>query len=239
MLKNHYKAILFDLDGTLLPMDMDKFTTGYFKKLYKEVMHYGITPEVFTDAVWKGTYAMMKNDGSDTNRDVFWKTFEALTGLDSNEIDPICLKFYSNAFKTAIEFTSPNPFAKDAVKLAHEKADKVILSTNPIFPWPGQVTRLEWLGLTPNDFDLVTSYEEERFCKPNPMYFISIMERMGLKPEECLVIGNDEREDMYCASKAGMDCFLITDTMIANKDYPWDGNKGTFAELMEILADFE
>ena len=27
------KAVLFDLDGTLLPMDQDEFTKGYFKLL--------------------------------------------------------------------------------------------------------------------------------------------------------------------------------------------------------------
>lgn len=239
MLKKKYKAILFDLDGTLLPMDMDKFTSGYFRKLYKEVMHFGISAEDFTAAIWKGTHAMIKNDGHDTNRNVFWDTFSKITGLNPDEVDPICLDFYGGSFKTAIEFTQPNPLAKEAVAASREKFEKVILSTNPIFPMPGQKTRLEWLGLTPEDFDLVTSYEDERFCKPNPMYFISIMERMGLKPEECLVVGNDEREDMHCASQAGIDCFLVTDTMIANADYPWKGDRGTFAELVDIIKAME
>lgn len=235
MLKNHYKAIFFDLDGTLLPMDMEEFTKGYFKRLYKKVMHLGITAEAFTDAIWKGTYAMMKNDGSDTNRNVFWKVFEGLTGLEASVVDPICLSFYSNEFDTAIEFTMPNPLAGESVKLAHEKCEKVILSTNPIFPMDGQITRMKWLGLKESDFDLVTCYEKERYCKPNPMFFIELMNRFGLKPEECLVVGNDEREDMFCATKAGMDCYLVTDTMIANKDYPWEGDKGTFAEFVEVL----
>ena len=30
------KMVLFDLDGTLLPMDMDVFTRGYFKLLAKK-----------------------------------------------------------------------------------------------------------------------------------------------------------------------------------------------------------
>lgn len=29
--------VMFDLDGTLLPMDMDEFTTGYFKMLAAKV----------------------------------------------------------------------------------------------------------------------------------------------------------------------------------------------------------
>ena len=72
MLKNHYKAILFDLDGTLLPMDMGEFTNGYFKELYKSVNIYDIPIESFIDAIWKGTYSMLTNDGTRTNRDAFW-----------------------------------------------------------------------------------------------------------------------------------------------------------------------
>ena len=75
MLKTKYKAILFDLDGTLVPMDMHKFTEGYFRDLYKSVNMTELPVQDFIDAIWQGTYAMMKNDGKDTNRNVFWKVF--------------------------------------------------------------------------------------------------------------------------------------------------------------------
>lgn len=236
MLKNHYDAIFFDLDGTLLPMDMDAFTKGYFVKLHKKMKDFAISLEDFTKAIWTGTYAMMKNDGTHTNAEVFWKVFSDLTGLDPEKVEPICNGFYGNEFNEAIEYTLPNPLAKEAVAIAHEKASKVVLSTNPIFPEVGQKSRLSWLGLSYDDFDLVTSYENERFCKPNPQYFISIMERLGLTKDQILIVGNDEKEDCNCAKNAGIDCYLVTDTMIASKDYPWDGPKGTFSELMEVLA---
>jgi len=234
-MKEHYKAILFDLDGTLLPMDMEKFTHGYFKELYKKVAHLGIEAPDFVDAIWKGTYAMMKNDGAKKNIDRFWDTFVSLTGIERAVIEPICDGFYLHEFVDAKCYTIDNPYAKEAVRLAHEKADTVILSTNPIFPMDGQKTRLSWIDLTVDDFELVTSYENENFCKPNPMYFLSILERFDLKPEECLVIGNDEREDGYCATKAKIDCYLVTDTMIENKEYPFEGPKGTFKEMLNML----
>lgn len=236
MLKKHYDAIFFDLDGTLLPMDMDAFTKGYFVKLHKKMKDFDITLEDFTKAIWTGTYAMMKNDGTHTNAEAFWKVFADLTKLDPKVVEPICNGFYGNEFNEAIEYTLPNPLAKEAVALAHKKATKVVLSTNPIFPEVGQKSRLSWLGLSYDDFDLVTSYENERFCKPNPQYFISIMERLGLTKDQILIVGNDEKEDCNCAKNAGIDCYLVTDTMIASKDYPWDGPKGTFSELMEVLA---
>ena len=124
MLKNHYKAILFDLDGTLLPMDMDEFTNGYFKELYKAVNPEDIPIKTFVDAIWKGTYSMMTNDGKKTNRDAFWDTFGSLTGCDVDDMDRRCLSFYSSEFKLSKCFTKDNPLARKAVQIARKKADK-------------------------------------------------------------------------------------------------------------------
>lgn len=238
MLKKQYKAIMFDLDGTLIPMDMKKFTEGYFADLYKAAEIPQIPIKEFIDIIWKSTYAMMKNDGSATNRDEFWNAFAAMTGYSMEEVDEIdkrCLAFYGKEFKAAKRFCGENPLASKAVAAARGKAEFVILATNAIFPRAGQKSRLEWVNLKEEDFDLITDYEEGRYCKPNPKYFIDIMDKMNLKPEECLMIGNDEREDMLCASMVGIDCYLVTDTMIPYAEQPWTGMKGTFAEMVEFL----
>lgn len=230
-----YKAILFDLDGTLLPMDTEKFTHGYFSFLAKKLIPYGIEKEKLVPAIWEGTGAMVKNDGSQKNDRVFWKRFEQITGISEDIVGDECLAFYSNDFHQAKAFTLENPLARDAVKVAHEKAPHVALATNPLFPMAGQKTRLSWIGLADSDFDLVTSYESDSYCKPNPQYFVSVCERLGVAPGECLMIGNDEGEDMYAASLTGMDCYLVIDTMITNEKHPWNGPKGSFIEMIEML----
>ena len=135
--------------------------------------------------------------------------------------------------------TKDNPLAKKAVQLAGEKGRKVVLSTNPLFPMDGQRTRISWIGLTEDDFEFITSYETDSFCKPNPQYFVSICQRLGVKPEECFVVGNDEREDMYAASSIGMNCFLVTDCMIACEEHPWNGERGNFEDLIKKLENLE
>ena len=230
-----YQAILFDLDGTLLPMELEPFAKIYFGALARELAPFGLTPETLFKPFWAATKAMMVNTTGKLNADVFWETFTALTGVDRAQVEPVCDAFYAAGFQAARAATKENPLAREAVRIAREKADKVILATNPLFPMAGQKTRLSWLGLTPEDFDLVTCYSTDKYCKPNPAYFHDVCQRMGIDPRACLMVGNDDREDMHCATAAGMDAYLVTDCRLIDKDNPWQGAMGSFSEMVEML----
>lgn len=229
------KAILFDMDGTLLPMDQNVFMKQYFGEMAKVLSPLGLAPEAVAPTIWAGTKAMMKNTGELTNDEVFWQVFAQVSGLDAAPFRPAADAFYSNQFHRARAATAENPLAVEAVRVAREKAEKVVLATNPLFPMVGQKSRMGWVGLKPEDFDLVTSYETDRYCKPNPAYFLDVCRRIGVKPEECVMIGNDETEDMAAATAAGIPiCFLVTDCRIAG-EAGWNGPQGTFAEMVEWL----
>jgi len=229
-----YQAILFDLDGTLLPMEVKAFAKAYFGALAAELAPFGLAPEAVFKAVWAGTEAMVRNDGSRLNADVFWEVFTAATGVARETVEPICDRFYHEGFHAARAATAPNPLAVEVIRAAREKADKVILATNPLFPMAGQRTRLSWIGLKEEDFDLVTCYSSDRFCKPNPAYYTDICQRMGLDPAQCFMIGNDDWEDMYAAQAAGIAGYLVTDCRIPAEN-PWNGAQGNFTELLTML----
>ena len=230
-----YKAILFDLDGTLLPMDFDVFTKAYFGELCKVLAPYGVDPEDAVKAVWHGTKGMIMNNGEQTNKDVFWMGFAEIVSGDTevyiNATDP----FYDGDFNKVKAVTGENPLARAAIEAAGRNGRKVILATNPLFPRNAQASRLRWIGLIEDDFELITDYSSDSFCKPNPKYYLSICERIGVSPEECLMVGNDEADDMMGASKAGMDCYLVTDCLIPSDKFKWTGLRGSFAELVEYL----
>ena len=239
-----YEAILFDMDGTLLPMEQQIFVRQYFTQLARVLCPLGITPEVLNKGFWGGVGAMMKNDGTATNEEVFWKYFQEVAqreegqkDIDWDELKKVTEEFYSNEFHEVKPYMGENPLAKQVVDLAHQKADRVILSTNPIFPRAGQLARLSWVGLGEEDFDLITSYENYSYCKPNPKYFEVVCEQMGVNPQNCLVIGNDELEDMHAASTLKMDCYLVTDCQIQREGYEWNGKQGSFSELDKWLRD--
>ena len=231
----NYKAILFDLDGTLLPMNMETFTKGYFEELSKVMAPLLVNPKDLVSLIWAGTEAMVRNDGSKRNEEVFWEKFFSMADVDKEQAMQVTESFYKNEFHNAKRFAGENKLATEVVALAHAHDRKVVLATNPLFPMNGQLSRISWVGLKEEDFEFITSYETECYCKPNPDYYKSICERLGVKPEECLMIGNDEKEDMYAASSIGMDCYLVTDCIIPCEEHPWKGASGSFASLLEVL----
>ena len=230
------KAILFDLDGTLLPMDNDAFTKGYFTLLAKKAAPYGYLPESLVDAIWKGTYAMVKNDGARSNKDRFWDAFSGIFGKMAYEQATVFDDFYLNEFKDAIRFTNPDPaLAKEAVNLAHANAEKVILATNPIFPKSGVLTRLDWIGLSESDFDYISSYENSGYCKPNPRYYEDILAKNNLHAEDCLMVGNDVAEDILPAQALGMKTFLLNTCLIDTGNGSHGSEEGSMVELIRYL----
>ena len=238
--EKNYKAVLFDMDGTLVPMDQNAFVKIYFGELSRIVATTGLlTPEKTVESIWYGTKCVVKNDGSKPNIEVFWENFSSFTAIVGSDLQLLrdtCDEFYTKEFHRAKAACKENPLARIAVELARGNGSrKVVLASNPVFPKVGQISRLSWVGLNESDFDLVTAYEHQRFCKPNPKYYLDICDYLGVAPCECLMIGNDEREDAKAASEAGLDCFLITDCLLPCEDFRWNGNRGTFAEMLDYL----
>ena len=101
MLDPQITTVLFDLDGTLLPMELEKFTNTYFGLLAKKAAPFGFQPEPLVAAVWKGTKAMVKNDGTETNDKRFWDTFAGEMGEEVLQLRPVFDGFYANEFHGA------------------------------------------------------------------------------------------------------------------------------------------
>lgn len=232
-----YRAILLDLDGTLLPMDNDVFTKCYFKELAKKLSPIGVAPDALVAAVWAGTKDMVKNDGSRRNVDVFWDRFAQAIGQDAVPYRAASDAFYRNEFHRVKSVVGENPLAREAVHCARETGVKVVCASNPLFPKDGQLTRLSWIGLKDEDFDYVCSYESESFSKPNPEFYRALAKALGVAPQECLMVGNDVREDVLAAQAAGMDGWLTTDCLKETEGFAWNGPKGSFAELVDFLKE--
>ena len=230
---SQYQAIFFDLDGTLLPMDLEVFTKTYLGLLAKRFRQYDA--EALVAAVWQGTKAMTANDGSMTNEKRFWQVFTGLMGQEVLDRIDEFEDFYHTDFHQAKAVCGENPLAKQIVDLAHTKADKVVLATNPLFPACAVASRLSWIGLTPEDFDFITSYENSSYCKPTPAYYQTICHTLNLDPAQCLMVGNDLKEDGQGAKQAGLQTHIVTDCLIEHGLALSDWPHSTFAALADVL----
>ena len=211
------KAVFFDLDGTLLPLNEDAFIKLYFKLLSKRLIPLNYNPEDLMKVVWNGTNAMFRNDGSKTNEEVFWQCFKEFYGEDRVEKDRhIIDEFYVNEFVLVKEACDDNPLAREIVDYCNNKGLFVGLSTNPIFPRIATLTRMSFVGLKEEDFKFITAYEDSRYCKPNPKYFMYLLEKYNLKPEEVILFGNNTYEDGDCSLACGIKCYMVGDYIIYN-----------------------
>lgn len=232
-----FKHILFDLDGTLLPMVQDEFVAMYMPRLAKRFMKLGLEPEALIKTIWKGVGAMVTGDGSRTNEEVFWDCFEKLTGIPRSKVEADTLDFYDNEFNEAIASTSPTETAGKIIAGLKDNGVRVYLATNPMFPRCATLNRIRWAGLNAEDFEVITTYEDYHYTKPNVNYFKELMERFGLKPEECLMVGNDVEEDLPIR-ELGVKTYLVTDTMENKKNLPINSDyQGTMDELYDFLVE--
>ncbi len=200
------KTIMFDLDGTLLPLKQEDFVKVYFGLLCKKLAPLGYNPDETVKAIWAGTKGMVKNDGSKINIDVFWETFrELMQGLP--DAKPYCDDFYVNEFDGVKCVLKYEVNRRQLIEKLKAEGFDLVLATNPIFPTDAIKTRLRWVGLEFSDFAYVTDYGNSSFCKPNPAYFKEIADKLALNPEECLMVGNNVSEDM-AAAETGMSVFL-------------------------------
>lgn len=206
-------TVLFDLDGTLLPMDQDVFIKAYFGGIAAKLAPQGYDPQLLVQTIWRGTGAMIKNDGTRTNEEAFWTVAEAVYGDRIRRDKHFFDEFYEEEFDQIRTVCGYAPDAARTVYALKEKGLRVALATNPIFPARATQWRIAWAGLRPEDFALYTTYENSRHCKPNLDYYRDVLAQLQVCPEECLMVGNDVDEDMI-ARELGMEVFLLTDCLI-------------------------
>ena len=235
-------TILFDLDGTLLPMEQEKFLQAYFGGLTRFAAPYGYAPKDLIDALWKGTGEMVKNNGEALNREVFWDAFAAQFGEDARAREQDFERFYATEFDHVRHACGFAPEARYLISSLKALGVRCVLATNPIFPAVATEARIRWAGLAPEDFSYITTYENSRHCKPNPAYYADILAELDCEPSECLMIGNDASEDL-AAMELGIPVFLLTPCLINTKnrdisDIPHGGFSELELHLRKILPNF-
>ncbi len=207
------KAILFDLDNTLLGNSMEAFIPAYFQALTRHAAHL-IPPDRLIPELLRATQAMEANDGHGlTNEETFAAVFYPALGYEPGELKPLFEQFYAQEFPKLRPLTRTLPEARPLVEWAFERGLQVAIATNPLFPRMAIEQRLEWAGVPVTEFDyaLVTSYEIMHATKAHPAYYRETCARLCRQPGECLMVGDDWERDIAPAASVGIPAYWIAE----------------------------
>ncbi|RLD13854.1 MAG: HAD family hydrolase, partial [Caldiserica bacterium] len=201
------KFILFDLDGTLLDMSFDKFINNYFglllpflsKKIKGDIKRY----------VFESTDFMINKIDKRTNMEKFLSKFSELSGTEKSIIYNSFIDFYTHEFPKLSFLGRPKPYAKETILKLKESGVGIVLATNAIFPLLAIEERLKWADLEATLFDLITHMENMHSAKPHKEYYLEIMKKLKVEPEEVIMIGDDIERDIMPARILGIDSYQI------------------------------
>ncbi len=233
------RALLLDLDNTLLRNNMDDFVPAYLAALTSYVAD-RFEPQQFVRHLLRATGAMSANDDpARTNREAFDAVFFPALGGDRAELDPLFAKFYATRFAELRGLTAPDPAARPLIEWTLARGLQLVVATNPLFPLTAIEQRLAWAGVPVSEFpySLVTSYESMHATKPHRAYYLEIAARLDRRPDECIMVGDDWKMDVRPALATGMQAYWIApaDGAKPPENLPLAG-QGTLADFARWVA---
>lgn len=218
-------TVLFDLDGTLIDLNQDEFIRLYFVVLLDKLAALGYDRDFMLSALETAIRATKFNDGTCTNEVRFWQSLDGAVGGLTDTLREAIVSFYRDDFAYILEKTCTSyRRSREILDAARGKGLRIILATNPLFPAECTHARIRIGGMSPDDFEYITAYENSSYCKPNPAYFTELIAKLGISPAECIMVGNDTKDD-FSAHALGIPVFVLTDGLINQgnvdlNDYP-------------------
>jgi len=202
-------ALLLDLDGTLLGLDVGAFLPRYFQSIVEFVAP-ALPGFPLSQRLLLTVQEMLKPRAERvTHAELFGRLFfEGVPGADASTLRAAFDRYYEEVFPTLSTHTVAFPEAPAVVSKGRAHARRLVLATNPLFPRQATLQRVRWAGLDPEAFDLITTYEDAYYAKPDPLYYKDILERVGAGPEHSWMAGNDLLED-GSAKEAGLSFFFV------------------------------
>ena len=222
-------TVFFDLDGTLLPLDMDAFMQRYMQKI--EMLDGGDANGLDKSLLHQGFHYMMSDTHPDlTNKQAFFRFVQENAGVPEAVLQERLTAFYGSPFDELQVFTREEPLSAEIIRILKGKGYRMVLATNPVFPRVVTEKRIVWAGLQSSDFEYITSYENASSAKPHLSYYREILSKLDLSGEQCYMVGNSVREDS-CAVSLNFEVFLLTDYLIGDLNEAPVCKKGNYSDL--------
>lgn len=236
------RAVLFDLDDTLLSLNLTAFVARYAKGASELLAEASRQPTARVFAAYVRAFlAVEQNDGSRalTNEQLFNEAFLAGCGvpLDDPAVADLIAYFEHDMlpdYREGIVRACPREGARAAVDQVWDLGLACALATNPTFSLTCDKVRMAWAGVWEDDFARISTWSNSTRVKPHAAYYQEFVEPMGLRLEECLMVGNDSKRDF-----ARPACGLRT--AYVGHAHPqkavWSGTLAEFAVALPRIVD--
>ncbi len=182
------KLIIFDLFGTLV-FSVEKLKREDFFAFYQKL---GIELKTEKDIkLFTSLFVQLMTQSAG------WQDFsQKLLEKVIQKTDQETVNKLANFFKENIVYQLYDD-AKEITGLSYQKA--ILTSAAPFL--------FSNLGLE-KYFEIFTP-RETKFLKPDPRAFLAVLEKLKIKPEETLMVGDELERDLIPAKKLGMETILI------------------------------
>jgi len=203
------KAVLFDIDNTLILFDEAQYFQSYLKQLAR-VFADLIPVNQFSQKLLAASQALLYNEGTVSNAEYFMREFSIGIPAPRPEIWERFIRFYENDYDQFQSLVTVPPGVREVLETLLKMKMQLVIASNPMFPEMIQLKRLSWAGLDDLPYALITHVENMSYCKPRLEYYQQICQKIATPPEACLMVGNDPMNDMI-VNKIGMKTFLTLD----------------------------
>jgi len=233
----NFNAILFDLDGTLLQVEMRQFIPRYvagFHNFCRDLVEFERLQQVMRSGI---RLLLETVDGARSNEDRLFAFVAASLELDEKLLRERFTRFRLNGFEELSDVVRPIAEAPSLLEHCRRAGIPLVLATNPVFPRSLIEARCHWAGIDLDHFDHLTCFENSRHCKPQPGYFLDIAAEVKVEPETCLMVGNDTSHDL-AATEAGMTTWLVDSFLLERKGPTWEPDyRGNHRQLLSYLRE--
>mgnify|MGYP000860787447 FL=1 len=231
-------TFLFDLDGTVLPMEIDEFMKLYFYYIgnhFKEI----IEPNELVKNILESTEKMVRINNGQKNEEIFMEHFDSLLDGNVEEYKPMFYEFYNSTFDKVKASTHKSKYMRKSIDILKEKGYRIVLATNPLFLMVANHHRIRWAGFEPSEFEYISSFEDNSYCKPHLEYYNEVLGYINKTAEECYMVGNDVFDDLS-SKKLGIKTYLITNHLLNKHNQEIDTDyEGTYYDFYKFVQKLD
>lgn len=234
------KAVLLDLDDTLIHTDTDPFFARYLDALGAFAAQHGFSERFIEHMLKAYQDVLFAYDPTDTLHSRLMACLADRLDCVEAELTATFASYYADAYGALHDGVVPLEGGRRLLDWLFEAGYRVVIATNPGLPMASIRQRMTWGGIVPEDyaFEFITSLETMHFGKPQAEYYAEIVGRLGVEPDEAIMVGDNWEADLVGAAEAGLHTYWIAGSGAeAPGELPALVGQGTTIDFADAVAD--